>query len=480
MRGLLLITTAVILIVLGLRSSGSEEPKPANDPTTGQVAPAPPTLDPAQGLSKPEEALAVVPKAPELEPTPEVGAGAGAADDRVELPFVIEDPVAKLGGEPAPAWQANGAERVGIQEASSSIQLGAPAGDSARVAQALIESWFQQDPRALQDSLDADHGTAAAQDQARLAGYFWQAMVGRPEAARDAMQTLAESGSITPAQLEMLQAATEFDQRQVMPQHSGRNDPLARSMRMVLLDANSNRELSASKYKEAATELSELILAEVHAPWAPHKEALAQWAERLNRAQSFYRMNPTGDWPGITYRVQSGESLELIRKRVVDENPGLLMCTGLINKVNHLGKFIHPGDVLRIPTEPASMLVDLDARLAMYMHGGEIVHAWVVGVGREGKDTPIGTYTIGDKLKEPVWTRPGQPALPYGHPDNLLGARWLGWYQDGVKTDYGFHGTNDESGVGGRVSSGCIRMRNADVELLFELLPSGARVVVQP
>ncbi|MEZ5973868.1 MAG: L,D-transpeptidase [Planctomycetota bacterium] len=83
-------------------------------------------------------------------------------------------------------------------------------------------------------------------------------------------------------------------------------------------------------------------------------------------------------------------------------------------------------------------------------------------------------------MKEPVWTRPGQPALPYGHPDNLLGARWLGWYQDGVKTDYGFHGTNDESGVGGRVSSGCIRMRNADVELLFELLPSGARVVVQP
>ncbi|MBL4769902.1 MAG: L,D-transpeptidase, partial [Planctomycetes bacterium] len=165
-------------------------------------------------------------------------------------------------------------------------------------------------------------------------------------------------------------------------------------------------------------------------------------------------MSARGDWRGLDYIVAKNESLELIRKRVVRQNQGLLMCTGLIREVNGVGKYIHPGDRLRIPTSPISMLVDLDARMAFYRHGSEVVMAWSVGIGREGHSTPVGSFTVGDKLKEPVWTRRGKPPLPYGHPENLLGSRWLGWYLDGVKTDYGFHGTNDPDGVGGRVSSG--------------------------
>ena len=51
---------------------------------------------------------------------------------------------------------------------------------------------------------------------------------------------------------------------------------------------------------------------------------------------------------------------------------------------------------------------------------------------------------------------------------------------DGKKTSFGFHGTNDEAGVGQRVSRGCIRLRNDDVRELYELLPVGAQVIVQP
>jgi lipoprotein-anchoring transpeptidase ErfK/SrfK len=44
----------------------------------------------------------------------------------------------------------------------------------------------------------------------------------------------------------------------------------------------------------------------------------------------------------------------------------------------------------------------------------------------------------------------------------------------------GFHGTSDESGVGGEVSLGCLRMRNADVEVLHDVVPQGSEVHVQP
>ena len=70
--------------------------------------------------------------------------------------------------------------------------------------------------------------------------------------------------------------------------------------------------------------------------------------------------------------------------------------------------------------------------------------------------------------------------MPFGDPTNPLGTRWLEWGVDGKGTSLGFHGTNDPDGVGGRVSEGCVRMRNEDVELLFDILPRDAEVVVQP
>ena len=52
--------------------------------------------------------------------------------------------------------------------------------------------------------------------------------------------------------------------------------------------------------------------------------------------------------------------------------------------------------------------------------------------------------------------------------------------ENGWHSTLGFHGTNDEAGVGEAVSLGCIRMRNEDVEVLYEVLPVGSVVEVKP
>jgi lipoprotein-anchoring transpeptidase ErfK/SrfK len=41
---------------------------------------------------------------------------------------------------------------------------------------------------------------------------------------------------------------------------------------------------------------------------------------------------------------------------------------------------------------------------------------------------------------------------------------------------YGIHGTNVPSSIGSKASHGCIRMRKADVEELFELVKVGDEV----
>jgi lipoprotein-anchoring transpeptidase ErfK/SrfK len=61
-----------------------------------------------------------------------------------------------------------------------------------------------------------------------------------------------------------------------------------------------------------------------------------------------------------------------------------------------------------------------------------------------------------------------------GGPNNPLGARalYIG------KTLYRIHGSNEPWTIGHNVSSGCIRMRNADVIDLYKRVSVGTKVVV--
>jgi lipoprotein-anchoring transpeptidase ErfK/SrfK len=106
-----------------------------------------------------------------------------------------------------------------------------------------------------------------------------------------------------------------------------------------------------------------------------------------------------------------------------------------------------------------------------------------IGVGREGFAWS-GVQTITKKAEWPDWTPPEemiarQPYLPRfvaGGPGNPLGARAM--YLGG--TIYRIHGTNDASTIGGRVSSGCIRLTNEDVADLYDRARIGTKVVVLP
>ena len=106
-----------------------------------------------------------------------------------------------------------------------------------------------------------------------------------------------------------------------------------------------------------------------------------------------------------------------------------------------------------------------------------------IGVGRDGFRWK-GLQKIARKAEWPDWRPPAemierQPYLPRfmaGGPGNPLGARamYLG------NTVYRIHGTNQPHTIGHAISSGCFRLVNADVIDLYERVPVGTRVVVQP
>ncbi|WP_420894147.1 L,D-transpeptidase [Staphylospora marina] len=104
-------------------------------------------------------------------------------------------------------------------------------------------------------------------------------------------------------------------------------------------------------------------------------------------------------------------------------------------------------------------------RLTLY-RDGKPVRSWPVAVGRLGRETPTGTYRIINKVPYP-YSRPGGRITAYG-------TMWLGLSRPG----YGIHGTNNPASIGRRVSRGCIRMHNRDVEELARLVPIGTPVTI--
>jgi lipoprotein-anchoring transpeptidase ErfK/SrfK len=74
--------------------------------------------------------------------------------------------------------------------------------------------------------------------------------------------------------------------------------------------------------------------------------------------------------------------------------------------------------------------------------------------------------------------RPDLPSHMEGGLENPLGARALYLFQGNKDTLFRIHGTNEPDTIGQAVSSGCIRMLNADVIDLYQRVTKNARVIV--
>jgi lipoprotein-anchoring transpeptidase ErfK/SrfK len=130
---------------------------------------------------------------------------------------------------------------------------------------------------------------------------------------------------------------------------------------------------------------------------------------------------------------------------------------------------------------PGTIIIDTPNKYLYLVeqHGKALRYG--IGVGRPGF-TWAGVKTITAMREWPEWRppsdmlarRPDLPRYMAGGPENPLGARamYLG------STLYRIHGSNEPWTIGTNVSSGCIRMRNADVIDLYGRVTVGTKVVV--
>lgn len=104
------------------------------------------------------------------------------------------------------------------------------------------------------------------------------------------------------------------------------------------------------------------------------------------------------------------------------------------------------------------VVISLSERRLYFYQGNRMIRNYPVAIGKESTPTPTGQFSITHKLKNP-----GGP----------FGTRWMSF-----KPHYGIHGTNQPGLIGKRVSLGCVRMFNQDVEELYNMVGIGTKVEI--
>ena len=116
------------------------------------------------------------------------------------------------------------------------------------------------------------------------------------------------------------------------------------------------------------------------------------------------------------------------------------------------------------------IVVSIPDRKLVVFDGDRIVKIYDVAVGKASAPTPEGEFHIINHVPNPTYYGSGVMIAP--GKNNPLGTRWMGLSVKG----YGIHGTNVPSSIGKAASHGCIRMRQQDLEELFELVNVGVTV----
>jgi hypothetical protein len=118
------------------------------------------------------------------------------------------------------------------------------------------------------------------------------------------------------------------------------------------------------------------------------------------------------------------------------------------------------------------LVVDRERFTAVLLYDGRPIFRARVGVGRPEAPTPAGEFYVRDKLVKV--TDPFYGPVAFG--TSARSAVLTDWPGGGF---VGIHGTNRPELIPGRISHGCVRLRNADILRLDALMPVGTPLTIR-
>lgn len=188
-----------------------------------------------------------------------------------------------------------------------------------------------------------------------------------------------------------------------------------------------------------------------------------------------------------TYQVERGgtTTLEYVAAKfqlglsnMIEANPGVDPIVPMAGT-----NLIIPRRLLLPDTKRTGIIVNSPEMRLYYYHDNQ-VDVLPIGIGQLGTDTPLNWVTkVERKRANPTWTPTQKMHEEYAARGEYLPKVWpagpdnpMGLFAIYIGRLYAIHGTNADFGIGLRVSHGCVRLRNEDIEYLFNNVPVGTRV----
>jgi lipoprotein-anchoring transpeptidase ErfK/SrfK len=132
--------------------------------------------------------------------------------------------------------------------------------------------------------------------------------------------------------------------------------------------------------------------------------------------------------------------------------------------------------------KPGTIVVRIRERRLYHLIGPGQAVSYSIGAARPNIQF-YGRTVVTHKRERPIWIpTPNQRRLYRGlpgrvdpGPNNPLGSRAINLATGNLR----IHGTNEPTTIGSALSDGCIRMRDVDIENLFQRVKVGALVIIE-
>ncbi|MFC5700406.1 L,D-transpeptidase [Cohnella faecalis] len=215
--------------------------------------------------------------------------------------------------------------------------------------------------------------------------------------------------------------------------------------------------------------------ASIPAAWKPLQEEKLALVSALASYKQQYGKLPgsaaalNGDYPNNRIagwsEEMSGWLKELTAEKPIDgkrdETVGVGWPVSFSSPESAAGQATPAGAWRPFTEQPLEIIVDKTRHRLAVVSGDVLIRNYEVGLG--GKRTPEGPFVISEKVRN-----------PNGRTDGAFGSRGMTLSD----TRYGIHGTDEPDSIGKDESLGCIRMKKADLEELFDLVPLGTKVTI--
>ena len=188
------------------------------------------------------------------------------------------------------------------------------------------------------------------------------------------------------------------------------------------------------------------------------------------------RLRPDNHSPAVaripTQTPEQTDNIVLVLRRDRDATGRLWVQVRIPALPNNVSAWIERSALGGYTVVDTRLEVDVQRLTVTLYRAGRRIFKAPAGVGRPSWPTPKGDFYIRNKLTDFVSPVYGPLAFGTSARSRVL----TDWPGGGF---IGIHGTNEPHLLPGRVSHGCIRLRNSDIRRLAALMPVGTPVTIR-